>query len=71
MSCKLNRKLSFIFNSNFFYRNLMHSLNFEISYISAAILANLCSDGMKNWSNTSLELKTISCELVSEYSFYY
>jgi hypothetical protein len=47
----------------------MHSLNFEISYISAAILANLCSDGMKNWSNTSSELKNISSELVSQFLF--
>jgi hypothetical protein len=71
MSCKLKQKLSFIFISYFFNRNLMHSLNFEISYNSSGILANLCSDGMKNWSNTSSELKNISSELVSQFLFYY
>jgi hypothetical protein len=69
MSCKLKQKLSFIFISYFFNRNLMHSLNFEISYNSSGILANLCSDGMKNWSNTSSELKNISSELVSQFLF--
>ncbi len=45
----------------------MHSPIFGISYPAVLIIAYLCSDGMKNWSNASFDLKTISNELVSEF----
>lgn len=45
--------------------------NFEISHLSAGIFSHLCSDGIKNWSNTCFDLKTMSFELVSEFSLHY
>ncbi len=45
----------------------MHSSILEISYIATGISAHLCCDEIKMKSNSSLDFKYISSEIVSTF----
>jgi hypothetical protein len=48
-----------------FFRNLIHSPDFDISFKSVGILAKLLSDVEKVWSMGEIDYKIISDEIVS------
>jgi hypothetical protein len=49
------------------FRNLIHSPKTSLTFFTALIFANICSEGMKFWSISSIDFKSILKELVSNF----
>jgi hypothetical protein len=46
---------------------MIHSPQFKISYITAGIICQLCSDEIEIWSNMSFDLNSILNEMVRSF----